>query len=330
MKKLFILAAAACVTLASCVKNEPVQTSGLGEAISFEDPIVSLNTKAGVAEVPASFLANRDFAVWAHHTTAEWDASNIAKTVWMNKVTITKIGEQWKNATSYYWPKEGYLHFSAYSPASVSASIDATGITFENYVVGQQAAQVDLLVSDRVTAKKSGVVPVVFNHILSAVNFIVKTTALNGPDFTLTGITVTGIKSKGTFNQGLTTAQNSQLAVAEENDDRWSGQDVATSYPLTITQFEIDNTGKYAHNGAAETSNEASLILLPQSLENAKVVVNYTMEGVAQESTFNITGKWLRGYRYNYTIGFGADEITFTPTADTWGDPQTGTIAPAQ
>lgn len=335
MKKLFIIAAAACVTLASCVKNEPVQTPDLGEQITFETPVLSPNTKAGVAEVPTTFLDDRDFGVWAHHTTAEWDAGKIASTKWMDNVTITKIGTEWKNATSYYWPKEGYLHFSAYSPSSANATISAAGISIDDYTVGAQNSQVDLMVSDRVTGKKSGVVPVVFNHILSAVNFTVKATSATGPDFVLTGITVKNIKSVGDFAQGLTTAANSQMGAAEAEDNKWTNQASPIDYVVAVDASGIVLTtdAKYVHNGTTATTNEATLILLPQTLESATVEVAYTMEEVPQKTTFNITGEWLRGYRYSYAISFGAEEITFTPSATAWSPDvpgQAGTITQQQ
>ena len=324
MKKFFILAAAASITLASCVKNEPVQTPDFGEQITFETPVLSPNTKAGVAEVPISFLDSRDFAVWAHHTTAEWDATKIANTKWMDNVTITKIGSEWKNATSYYWPKEGYLHFSAYSPSTVNAEISAAGISINDYTVGQQNSQVDLMVSDRVTGKKSGGVSVVFNHILSAINFTAKSTT-SGVAFELTGITVKNIKSVGDFAQGLTTLADSQMGTAQEGDAKWSGHDLPVNYTVAVTPFALTADAKYVHNGTTTTTNEATLILLPQTLDGATVEVAYTMAGVPQTTTFDITGEWLRGYRYNYAIGFGAEEITFTPSATTWA-PEDGTI----
>ena len=331
MKKLFIMAAAASVTLASCVKNEPVQAPEMGEQIAFETPVLSPNTKAGVAEVPAGFDEDRDFAVWAHHTAAVWDAAKIATTAWMNNVTITKIGAEWKNATSYYWPKEGYLHFSAYSPSSVGATISAAGISIADYTVDEQNTQVDLMVSDRVTGKNGGSpVPVVFNHILSAINFTAKATKADGPDFVLTGLTVKNIKSTGDFAQGLGTTADSQMGTASAGDSKWSGHGDATDYIVTLgSNIALTSDAKYVHNGTTATENEATLILLPQVLAGATVVVNYTMEGVAQTTTFDIEGEWLRGYRYNYAISFGAEEITFTPSATAWtpeAPGQAGTI----
>ena len=45
----------------------------------------------------------------------------------------------------------------------------------------------------------------------------------------------------------------------------------------------------------------------------------YTMDGVAMSTTCSLKDtQWSRGYRYTYTISFGAAEITFTPKEVEW------------
>lgn len=325
MKKLFIIAAAACVTLASCVKNEPVQTPQTFDEISFDSPILAPSVKAGVAEVPTTYN-DSPFMVRAWFTATEGFAAGndyIKAPDVENGVSISKSNSVWKGATSYYWPKSGYLHFSAYSPASAAnATITETGVKFTSYNVSTTVSeQVDLLFSDRnydvvktVVDDEVQPVSIVFNHALSAIDFTVA--ASTAATFVLKSITIQDLYSTGSFDQAL--SAGSQIG----GNVKWTMVgDADTDYSVDVPSagVTLDGNVKYAHSGGEKGTN-ASLILLPQVVAGKTVVVTYTMDGFPQQSEFTLAdeSEWVRGYRYTYAISFGVDEITFTPSAKKW------------
>lgn len=314
MKKLFIIAAAACVTLASCVKNEPVAAVvSAGDELVFDSPVMTLNTKVANEitgefatdlkfHVNAYLTENQTFAVGSNYMTADGEVISFNNGAWRAD-----------DGTKYYWPKSGYLHFLAYYPSDVaSASIDQTGIKFTQYTV-PAAASTDLLYSDRTCSQGKDAVQLNFNHALSAIDFTV-TKGEAAPAFVIKNITIQGIKTTGTFNQNLSgTAGWSSLADATLNYVAYSSE----------TGLTLDSSIKYVHSGGVK-GTQASLILLPQDVTGKKVVVNFTMDGFPQEVSFTLDGEWEMGTRYTYAISFGAEEITFEPSAKTWTPGTTG------
>lgn len=312
MKKFFIFAAMASVALASCVKNDgPSASIDQNAEISFGLPVMSSVTKAaGVTEYVNPFDKTSTFGVWAHYSDNAWAAAAEVSEVYMNEVEISYVGndavaQAWKNATkSYYWPKNGYLHFSAYAPyeAEVTdlAEIGATGVTFTNYEVKQDLSnQRDLLFSERVynaTRDAQGTstdpsytdgVVVDFKHALSAVNFKVKLDkAYNDAEIIVTKIEIIGADSKGTFDQGLAAAAGSLTADAKpaslgaDYSSCWT-----TTVPVTYTAYEETAEGEtpsvtdkytsaeaiilttdavYTHTKTTAADGKSTLMLLPQ------------------------------------------------------------------
>ena len=259
---------------------------------------------------------------------------------WISGAEVILGSDTYTATQPYYWPKSGYLQVSAVYPASVNASVGDSGIKFTNYTVpAEAAAQEDLLFSDRgynvvktKTEEVTNPIPVVFNHALSAINF--KVSASTGPNFILKSITLKNIITTGNFDQGLT-EENNQVPAANVNSCWTYGDPVATGNyvaPLAVSfaTTKLSQNSVYVHNAAEESLNESTLILLPQTLSNATVDIEYTLDGMNQTSSFDLTGSWLRGHRYTYSINFGAEVIEFTATANAWADgsatPPTTTI----
>ena len=325
MKKLFIIAAAACVTLASCVKNEPVQTPEFGDEISFEPPVLATTKAVGIVE--GTFATTKEFHVNSYFTET---AGFAVGTDYMTEPgeTIGYVSEAWRatSGNKYYWPKSGYLHFLAYYPAAAAnASIGQYGVKFTDYVVAA-AADVDLMYSDLVEdAQKptpNAAVQLSFNHALSAIEF--KVSGATEPAYELTGITIEDVQTTGSFNQNLDD---------DEKDPAWG----APSAPSPVSDYvayvaplvesvqdgiAVTATSVFVHNESVERGSEASLILLPQNVAGKTVHVTFNMNGLPQEVDFTLTGAWLMGYRYTYSLSFTPDEITFSPTAEVW---ETGT-----
>lgn len=328
MKKLFFMAAIAGVALVSCVKNEMDPSTKQQDEITFSTPVVAPATKAIVDGVV--YPTTESFGVYAWHNTAADAYMNEVQVSYTaglaDDVTGETAGENggWKPATSYYWPKEGSLVFDAFSPWSVNGLVSATkadGLTITDFVVAA-AADVDLMFATR-TAEKTNVndganadvpydgVDIAFNHALSAVQVMAKTASdYAGTTIAITSIQINNADSKGTFNQNV----GSTAAWA------------TTSTPAV-----------YAYTGATLTATAQDLgtkLLLPQAIDaDLTITINYTINGLAQTSTFKfadhkngtdegdspvIVNAWEMGNKYVYTLVFTLDEIFFEPIVTDW------------
>ncbi len=187
MKEFMILAAVASVALASCTKTIPVTyDNGKDVAISFSPISQRAGTKANVyGEQNATYTAGapgayESFAAWAYYTAAasattnpqtNADATKGAPFFGTDVAGVqcdhhdgTGAGDDyWAPTTAYFWPKTGYLHFHAMSPAvfgsGTLAHAWASGISITGYVapvytdapaagLTADASQIDLMYSD--------------------------------------------------------------------------------------------------------------------------------------------------------------------------------------
>ena len=237
MKKIIVLAALASVALASCTKSIPVAyDNGKDVAISFSPISQRVGTKANVfGEQNATYTAGaptvyEDFAAWAYYTGAASTTTNPQTnsnpangSAFFEGVTCShnpddatyEHTDYWAPTTNYYWPKAGYLHFHAMSPAVATGTRThtwASGFAIDDYVapiytdanatgLTTDASQIDLMYSDFVFDKQRAQytsstnvgttydddddddvyvhdgVNLLFRHALSLVQFKVKTAA---------------------------------------------------------------------------------------------------------------------------------------------------------
>lgn len=236
MKKFYFLAVIALVAGAGCVKQVPDATLDKDVAISFSPVSQRVGTKANVyGEQNATYTAGapgayESFAAWAYYT-GEASATTNPQTNSTASAGSAFFGtgsagdvcnhvggdtgkDYWAPATTYYWPRAGYLHFHAMSPAvfgtGTLAHSWASGISITGYVAPQYTDdtaveptadnQIDLMYSDFIfdqqrssytqtgntvgtyddeadaTYQHDGV-NVLFRHALSLVQFKVKTAA---------------------------------------------------------------------------------------------------------------------------------------------------------
>ena len=163
MKKTIILAAIACVALASCVKNERFEASPTtGDTQIAFNAFTHKATKADVGSVIGeTYPVDEKFDVWAifsQNDLAFTDlatASNYADYIGVGGnvgAPFTSAGTDpnmyWKgDGTAYYWPRAGKLSFVAFSPASADPTYTWTSKTFakSTYSVDQSK---DLMYSD--------------------------------------------------------------------------------------------------------------------------------------------------------------------------------------
>lgn len=339
MKKTLVFAALASVALVGCTKNVEVANNDLNE-ITFDTPVLAPATKADEI-TGTTFPKNVDFAVFAWYNASELTGTNVdAGSLYMKDVTVnydstkddTTTGKgAWKPASVYFWPKNGFLAFDAYSPSSVSATCDATtGIAFSNFEASTDYdSQIDLLYSTRVINKQSSVehnndtydgVNIPFNHALSVVRVFVKaSTATDAKLIKVKSVTFKNIKNKGDFSQAKWTPEEDDvdLVIGEAAD--------------TTSSFAISSTTEkqYGHNHIVLpqvfTGDSAVLeikyyILSQGDVKPLEQVATLNLASQSAVGAENHTGSWLMGKRYNYHITFGLNEIYFAPSITDWVD----------
>ena len=343
MKKTLVFAALASVALVGCTKNVEVANNDLNE-ITFDTPVLAPATKADEIK-DTTFPKIVDFAVFAWYSATELTGTNVAAgSLYMKDVTVnydstkddTTTGKgAWKPASVYFWPKNGYLAFDAYSPSSVTATcVDSTGIAFSDFVASTSYAnQIDLLYSNRVINKQSSVentnntydgVNIPFNHALSVVRVFVK--ASTDTDANL--IKVKSVKFMNIKNQG----DFSQAKWTPEGDD------------VNLVIGEAANATSSTAISTAEEQYGKNHIVLPQNFtgDSAVLEIKYDILGqggvepLEQVAHFALSGQtavkpgsdpvdshdheWKMGKRYNYHITFGLNEIYFAPSITDWVD----------
>lgn len=347
MNKHFFYIAAACVALASCVKNE-VRVNAPDQEITFQ----TVSTKAG-----AAFNNTHKFHSYAYFLKKgdTWDANHADAKPYIDNALIayesTPNGNFWAAAKPYYWPKQGSLTFFAWTDDTAAPSVGTgadvkvscahdTGIKIENYSVKENKNK-DILVADIAKDKSSNEtvtgrdwsegVPTVFRHALAKVEFNVnKKKAYENVTFKVKSITLNGVSTKGTFTQGSPT-----------EGWEWSGQDTPDDLTvfLSPTGMEVKKT---AEPGPAQYSALDSgdySIVLPQNFDATStitivydIITSYITGHPVTETVTETkalkdiyksttsTGKWESKKRYILWITLGLNEIFWDPSVEGWED----------
>lgn len=364
MKKSLLFAALAVVAMASCTKNElKVPATGTDAVISFQ-PVVANATKADyitnstIAPTGDPKSSTFKFTVYAWYTDgAEMTTSTTKSTAkaYMSGVEVSyKPGHNdatqgeggWSPATTYYWPKNGYLSFDAYAPSTASddgtfSSVVETGLQIANYTVKELTGQYDLLYSKRTLNKKNSTegatnntydgVDIAFKHALAAIEVTAKTDKNYSGAIKLKKITILNAYSKGTFNQNMTKATT-------EGTAKWSDHGTEVSYVLFSGDQALSTTALTSLN----TPAISNAILLPQSFTHTpnkvSIRVDYTIKhGTAELAQYYVVdlsstsgavaggssaplSAWEIGKRYTYNFIFSLDEVYFAPEVAEWTD----------
>lgn len=338
MKKTLVFAALASVALVGCTKNVEVANNDLNE-ITFETPVLAPATKADEI-TGTTFPTYVDFAVFAWYNATKLSGTNVAAgSLYMKDVTVNYNSDKndtttgtgaWKPASVYFWPKNGYLAFDAYSPSSVTATCDATtGIAFSDFVASTSYDdQIDLLYSTRVINKQSSVeetndtydgVNIPFNHALSVVRVFVKaSTATDAKLIKVKSVKFKNIKNQGDFSQAAWTPEGADV-------DLVIGEAADTTSSIAIRTVEKQYGNNHIVLPQVFTGDSAVLeiryyILSQGDVKPLEQVATLNLASQSAVGAENHTGSWLMGKRYNYHITFGLNEIYFAPSITDWVD----------
>lgn len=318
MKKIFILATAAIVALASCTKSEVVYNQGQQE-IGFRQFTGSM-TKAEGDPTNLSGLVGgpTTMGVFAHI-----NASNPYQAYFSNaKFVKPASGNDWGGEPKRYWPIKDKLDFTLYAPyvANEAASYDENKLTVT--VENNTAAQQDFMYGTKrymATEKTASGVPVVLKHALSKVSVKIKSNVESL--FTVTKVEIVDPIQNGSFV--VTYGDATSIAM---NPGSTTGT-VETYSNLTgtaLTTSEGDFGSKLVFPLAPiAATNEA-----PNAATNAaKLRITYNMEkATGLEAVVDLSDAWESGKHYTYNVTLTATEILLTPTVEDWGNGSTSPI----
>lgn len=326
MKKLIAIAAA-CVALASCVKNE-VDFSGnfaQGEKIDFQAvqgvQVESRGAFEGSAFIAAAFLLNEG-ETWA-------GAHNTAQEYFKNE-TVTNTTGEWTTGTAYYWPARGSLTFYAVAPTGFTA--DRQWNANKDYIISNYSVEtnknVDLRVADIVREAKGNDVPAVFRHKLTKVNFGITKSASDPREIKLKSIVINGVYSTGTYTMPYNTVHGSGTIV-----DYWIVPDGASgetcnlfSGDLTVTDATQAITIEHSYMIPQEFTS-ASYLTVIYTVTNNGATETVTVKKHLGDDIDTADKMWNmnENVSYNFTIGT-VEQIKWAPTQEDWTD-QSFTIA---
>ena len=304
MKKIFLFAVAAMVSLSSCVQTTEVYTGKLQE-MGFKSAVTR-----GIIQ------SNADMT-YPISVSAVWDNPTAGKFVeyFSNHEFVLSEGV-WKGNPAKYWPTSGDMQFLAYCPYPVKAKVtnsfnvdgtfaSSTFGTVDNNIMDQH----DVLYSDllAVAAPQTETQPLLFHHAYAQLNVTFKKTnsaaevvikSISAEDVNLTGIlTVTPVVG------GTSTAE-------------WQSG-------LPISRFFLDADAAGVEDGALDVVLTADNTFAPKPLlvipsAQKEFVIVYTIDGVEHTYTHTLTGDWKMGHKYTYNYTINVNEIIFDCTVEDW------------
>ena len=327
MKKIFfsLLAVAA---LASCAKTEDAYVESQNEIKMA--PVTSYVTKTVYNAIDGiKYPKAEEFGVWAY-----WDGdATTPDKVYLDNKVFANSGIYWAGkADTYYWPKNGNLRFSCYSPAVVpGVAHDPENDVFTvNYTQSSKTAEtIDFMLSpitvpyNAHTAAEN--VAVVFEHTLAWITIKVKAANADAAKaFTIHDLIINDVYT----NADLTADMNDGVQYKE-----WENAAVPAAYNVVLDgDINLTTIARVAENV------ENGTVVIPQV--PTTLTINFTQNAMYEddnttESTPELTAqtltipleldnendnKWHPGKHYIYTVVFDLDEIVINPSVADWED----------
>lgn len=290
MKRLFILATAAIVALASCAKTEVVYTDA-PEEIAFK-------TYTDVMTKTLGESAYDNMGVIAYQgNDLYFDA------------TTFEEGTPWtaEAGNERYWPATGDLRFVVYAPADgwtyAETTTPAAKTLTATIPAGDEVPDY-LYASEQPVGNKTddaAGVDVDLKHAAAAVvlNFQGEEDVV-----ALTSVTLTG-----TIQSGTCTVDYVTPAVT------WN----IGGAPTVDKEF-LKNTDSPVAFSDSKTNQEYTTRVVPVTSQASTIVFNYTLNGSPASYTIDAAtlGNWVSGKKYTYSISIGATEIKVNPNVSNY------------
>ncbi len=317
MKKIFLFAAAAMVSLSSCVQVDEVPTTPnlMGNEIGFKSAVTR-----GI--VQSNTDMTYDIAV-----TAVWDDAKdgtFANYFENGKFVYDEASSLWKGEPARYWPTSGDMQFLAFCPYPVSSDLTPSYKTngeIEKVVWGtidnNLMDQHDVLYSDllSVEAPQTAAQSLLFHHAYAQLNVTFKKT-----DSAATVI-VNSVSAKNVNMSGILTVTPN---VSGTSTAEWQKG-------LGISRYFLPETATGVENGTLDATLSASSAFAPKPMlvipdAQTQIVIEYTIDGHAHTYTHNLTGNWDMGHKYTYNYTINVNEIIFDCTVEDWVPVDGGSI----
>ena len=306
MKKIFLFAAAAMVSLSSCVQTSEVYTGKMQE-MGFK------------SAVTRGIIQSNDDLTYPIAVTAVWDDAkdgNFAHYFENGKFVYDAGTELWKGDPARYWPTSGDMQFIGFCPYPVSSEIvnsyktsgeieKVTWGTIDNNLMEQH----DVLYSDllSVEAPQTSAQPLLFHHAYAQLNVTFKKTD------SAAAVIVKNVAVKNVHLSGILTVTP---AVGAKSTAAWQAG-------LPISRYFLPETATGVENGTLDAVLEAATPFAPKPVlvipgAQTAIVLDYTIDGHAHTYTHTLSGNWEMGYKYTYNYTINVNEIIFKCTVEDW------------
>ena len=311
MKKMFLFAAAAMVSLSSCVQTSEVYTGKLNE-MGFKSAVTR-----GIIQTQSDFT-------YPISVSSVWENPNDGLDKYLVRFDNAKFVydeslSNWRGETPYYWPNAGNMNFLAFCPypqdAILTTNYNATTGKIDGMTVAgidlRRVDQPDVLFSDllSVDAPQTAAQALQFHHASAQINVEFKKTnsaaevVLNSVEFWVcVGGDLTIIAGDPTSTAEWTAHDGHKLQGLLKSTSVSSYTDVALDAIL-------------AHDSAY---SPVPLLVVPTNQTYVKIT--YTVNGHQDVKQIDLTsyGKWEMGKKYTYKFTVNVNEILFDCDVDAW------------
>ena len=306
MKKIFLFAVAAMVSLSSCVQTEEVYTGKLQE-MGFK------------SAVTRGIIQSNDDMTYPIAVTAVWDDvkdGNFSSYFEKAEFVYDEGTELWKGQPARYWPTSGNMQFVGLCPYPTKSNVSHTYKTngeIEKLVWGtienNLMEQHDVLFSDllSVEAPQTSAQPLLFHHAYAQLNVTFKKTD-SAAAVILKTVSVENVHINGVLNV--------TPVVGGTSTAEWTVGLPVSRYFLPEVKTSVENGVLDATLEAVSTFSPTPILVIP-GVQTA-IVIEYSIDGHDHTYTHTLSGEWKMGYKYTYNYTINVNEIIFDCTVEDW------------
>lgn len=295
-----------CLGLFSACSTTVIDKPDTGNAIKF----VSTTTRAAIEN---DFPGGSSFSVWGWYINSKGARNDV-----FTKTPVTKNGNEWGYEGTQFWIQDNTYNFYAIYPVGAGTVEQDGTIKVENFDcsgIGEKAVDLMTAKNTGLSGSSSSTVHLQFKHELSRVNVKVKA---ENTSVTVNGLKIYGISDVGTLKK-------------DYNDNNYSSSwSLNEAITADNTRFTVSAPFKLNETDGWERNAFGDMLLIPQSLGNAKLYISYRYDGATTDrtSTINLntatTTGWEAGMSYNYSITInGLSDISITVSVNPWEEENT-------